>query len=71
MVQPQQLVGVERTGRFADGIQSEVFDHLFTSEDFLIAVGPAQTHQIVQQCFWQITVVKGEQWIVHLRGIQG
>ena len=57
MVQPQQLVGVERTGRFADGIQSEVFDHLFTSEDFLIAVGPAQTHQIVQQCFWQITVI--------------
>ena len=57
VVQPQQLVGVKRRGGLGDGIQAEQLDHLFQAEDLLIAVGPAQTHQIVQQRFRQVAVV--------------
>ncbi|VGP97179.1 hypothetical protein SB00610_04760 [Klebsiella quasipneumoniae subsp. similipneumoniae] len=57
MVQPQQLVGVERTGRFADRPQREELDHLFAGEDLLIAMGPTQTHQIVKQRFRQVAIV--------------
>ncbi|CCJ99025.1 conserved hypothetical protein [Cronobacter malonaticus 507] len=57
VVQPQQFIGVERARRFADRIKREEFDHLFTREDLLIAVRPAQTHQVVQQRFRQIAVV--------------
>ena len=57
MVKPLQFFGVERTGRLTHRTKGEQFDHLFTGEDFLIAAGPAQTHQIVQQRFRKVTVV--------------
>ncbi len=57
MIQPQQFIGIERTGRLTYRTQSKELNHLFTAEDLLIAVGPAQTHQIVEQGFRQIAVV--------------
>ncbi|CCK07946.1 conserved hypothetical protein [Cronobacter sakazakii 696] len=57
VVQPQQFIGIERARRFTDRVKRKEFDHLFTREDLLIAVGPAQTHQIVQQRFRQVAVV--------------
>ncbi len=57
VVQPQQFVGVEGRGGLGDGIQAEQLDHLLQGEDLLIAVGPAQAHQVVQQGFRQVAVV--------------
>ena len=57
MVQPQQFICVECAGRFAYCSEREQLDHLFTAEDLLIAAGPAQTHQVVQQSFRQVAII--------------
>ena len=48
-VEPQELFFVEDPGGFAHVLQGEVLHQFFPGEDLLVAVGPAQAHQVVDQ----------------------
>ena len=56
-VDPLQLGRVEGGGSGVEAGTVEEFDELFLGEDLLVAVGPAQTHQIVDQSLGQQAVV--------------
>ena len=49
LVEPQQLLGIERRGRLVDVAHVEGRDHLVTREVFLVAMRPAEAHEIVEQ----------------------
>uniref|UniRef100_A0A1A9ZYT1 transketolase n=1 Tax=Glossina pallidipes TaxID=7398 RepID=A0A1A9ZYT1_GLOPL len=57
VIQPQQLFGVESAGGLAHRLKAKELFHLVNAENLLIAVGPSQSHQIVQQRFRQKTVI--------------
>ena len=57
LVDPGQLLEIEARGRPVGLADVEQGDHLLAREDFLVAVRPAEAHQIVQQRMRQEAVV--------------
>src|SRR5512138_228602 len=57
LVQPQQLIGIERRGRFVYVFRVEELRHFIEREHFLIAVRPAEANEIIEQRLWEITLL--------------
>ncbi len=57
LIEPKELFRVERGGRTVDIVDVEQLDHLVHREDLLIAVRPAQAHQVVEQRLRQVALL--------------
>ena len=57
LVQPRELLGIELRRRARDVLQIEPPDEPVLREYFIVAMGPAQSRQVVQQRFRQIPLV--------------
>ncbi len=54
LVQPEELFGVEDRRRFPDVIKGEIADELVHREYLLVAVRPAEPHQVVDEGLRQV-----------------
>ena len=52
-IEPQQFFLVETAGRRTHVFQIKPFHKFFHAEEFVVAVGPAQARQVIQQSLWQ------------------
>jgi hypothetical protein len=57
LVEPVELVGVEGGRGLVDIGDVEQLDHLVEGKDLLIAVGPAEAHQVVEQRLRQVALI--------------
>ena len=57
LVEPQQLVEVERRGRLVHVVDVEQPRHLLAREDLLVAMRPAEAHEVVEQRLGQVALV--------------
>ncbi len=57
LVEPLELLDVERRGGLVDVPDVERADHLLASKHFLVTMRPAEAHQVVQQRIRQVTLL--------------
>ena len=57
LIQPQQLLRVEGRCRLVDIMDVERGDHLRAREHLLVAVRPAQAHEIIKECIRQVALL--------------
>ena len=57
LIEPQEFLGIESRSRLVDVFDIECRDQLLPREHFLVAMRPAEAHQIIEQCPRQVTLL--------------